>query len=134
VDEHQAAPIPKQRELRTPEDLPLPPNTVDELRRDMARLAMVCEQIKALEQARLANLEQAPGTGPPAMVRLIASVIGVGIDAGYGSAEMIGWPGGRARRTCGCSTSPSVGTAPFRAATSPSIQRATAMSAQAAKN
>src|SRR5271156_6821136 len=45
-------------ELRTPEDLPLPPNTVDELRRDMARLAMVCEQIKALEQARLANREQ----------------------------------------------------------------------------
>jgi transposase len=50
-------------ELRTPQDLPLPPNTVDELRRDMARLAMVCEHIKALEQARLANLEQAPGTG-----------------------------------------------------------------------
>jgi transposase len=67
-------------ERRTPEDLPLPPNTVDELRRDMARLAMVCEQIKALEQARLANLEQAPGTGPHAMVRLIANVIGVGIE------------------------------------------------------
>ena len=67
-------------ELRTPEDLPLPPNTVDELRRDMARLAMVREQIKALEQARLANLEQAPGTGPHAMVRLIANVIGVGIE------------------------------------------------------
>ena len=66
--------------LRTPEDLPLPPNTVDELRRDMARLAMVCEQIKALEQARLAHLEQAPGTGPHAMVRLIANVIGVGIE------------------------------------------------------
>jgi len=67
-------------ELRTPEDSPLPPNTVDELRRDMARLAMICEQIKALEQARLANLEQAPGTGPHAMVRLIANVIGVGIE------------------------------------------------------
>ena len=67
-------------ELRTPEDLPLPPNTVDELRRDMARLAMICGQIKALEQARLANLEQAPGTGPHAMVRLIANVIGVGIE------------------------------------------------------
>src|ERR1700722_1793179 len=67
-------------DLRTPEDLPLPPNTVDELRRDMARLAMVCEQIKALEQARLANLEQAPGTGSHAMVRLIANVIGVGIE------------------------------------------------------
>jgi transposase len=66
--------------LRTPEDLPLPPNTVDELRRDMARLAMVCEQIKALEQARLAHLEQAPGTRPHAMVRLIANVIGVGIE------------------------------------------------------
>jgi transposase len=67
-------------DLRTPEDLPLPANTVDELRRDMARLAMVCEQIKALEQARLANLEQAPGTGSHAMVRLIANVIGVGIE------------------------------------------------------
>ena len=67
-------------DLRTPEDLPLPPNTVDELRRDMARLAMVCEQIKALEQARLADLERAPGTGPHAMVRLIANVIGVGIE------------------------------------------------------
>ena len=67
-------------ELRTPEDSPLPPNTVNELRRDMARLAMICEQIKALEQARLANLEQAPGTGPHAMVRLIANVIGVGIE------------------------------------------------------
>jgi transposase len=67
-------------DLRTPEDLPLPPDTVDELRRDMARLAMVCEQIKALEQARLPNLEQAPGTGPHAMVRLIANVIGVGLE------------------------------------------------------
>jgi hypothetical protein len=46
----------------------------------MARLAIVCEQIKALEQARLTNLEQAPGTGPHAMVRLIANVIGVGIE------------------------------------------------------
>jgi hypothetical protein len=46
----------------------------------MARLAMVCEQIKALEQARLANLEQAPGTGPHAMVRLIANLIGGGIE------------------------------------------------------
>src|ERR1700722_18638607 len=46
-------------ELRTPENLPLPQHG-DELRCDMARLAMVCEQIKALEQARLANLEQTP--------------------------------------------------------------------------
>ena len=63
-------------DLRTPEDLPLPPNTVDELRRDMARYA----NRSSAEQARLANLEQAPGTGSHAMVRLIANVIGVGIE------------------------------------------------------
>ena len=41
---------------------------------------MVREQIKAIEQARLERLEQAPQTGPNAMVRLLASVIGVGIE------------------------------------------------------
>jgi len=55
--------------LRTPEDLPIPPNTLDELRRDMARLAVVREQI---EQARLERLEQAPDEGANAMVRLLA--------------------------------------------------------------
>jgi transposase len=66
--------------LRTPDGVPVPPNTVDELRRDMARLAMIREQIKAIEQARLARLEQAPATGPHAMVRLIASIIGIGVE------------------------------------------------------
>ncbi|RJT19065.1 IS110 family transposase, partial [Mesorhizobium waimense] len=66
--------------LRTPDGLPLLPNTIDELRRDMARLAMVCEQIKAIEKARLARLEQEPAAGPHAMVRLIASIIGIGIE------------------------------------------------------
>ncbi|MCF8710417.1 transposase [Rhizorhapis sp. SPR117] len=66
--------------LRTPDGQPVPPNTVDELRRDMARLAMIREQIKAIEEARLARLEQAPPTGPHAMVRLIASVIGIGVE------------------------------------------------------
>ena len=54
--------------LRTPEDLPIPPNALDEMRRDLARLAVVREQIKALEQARLERLEQAPQTGPNAMI------------------------------------------------------------------
>ncbi len=63
--------------LRTPEDLPIPPNTLDELRRDLARLAMVREQIDMIEQARLARIEQAPETGPNAMVRLLASIVGV---------------------------------------------------------
>jgi len=33
-----------------------------------------------IEQARLARLEQAPQTGPNAMVRLLASVVGVGVE------------------------------------------------------
>jgi len=66
--------------LRTPEGLPIPPNTLDEIRRDLARLAMVREQIDIIEQARLARIEQAPETGPNAMVRLLASVVGVGVE------------------------------------------------------
>jgi transposase len=66
--------------LRTPEDLPIPPNALDEMRRDLARLAVVREQIKALEQARPERLEQAPQTKPNAMTRLLASVLGVGIE------------------------------------------------------
>ena len=46
--------------LRTPEDSPIPPNTLDEMQRDLTRLALIREQIKAIEQARLARLEQAP--------------------------------------------------------------------------
>lgn len=66
--------------LRTPEDLPIPPNTLAEFRRDLVRLAMVREQIEAIEQARLERLEQAPQTGPHAMVRLLASIVGVGVE------------------------------------------------------
>jgi transposase len=66
--------------LRTPEGLPIPPNTLAEFRRDLERLAMVREQIEAIEQARLERLEQAPTTGPHAMVRLLASIVGVGVE------------------------------------------------------
>ncbi len=66
--------------LRTPEGLPIPPNTLEEIRRDLARLAMVREQIDLIEQARLARIEQAPKTGPNAMVRLLASIVGVGVE------------------------------------------------------
>lgn len=66
--------------LRTPENLVIPPNTLDEISRDMARLAMVREQIELIEQARVARIAQAPETGPNAMVRLLASIIGVGIE------------------------------------------------------
>lgn len=68
--------------LRTAEGIPLPENTQAEFRRDMARLRLVREQIKAIEQERLRNLETAAAAekGPHAMVRLIASVIGVGVE------------------------------------------------------
>ena len=58
--------------LRTPEDLAIPPNTLDEIRRDMTRLAVVRGQIEEIEQARLERLEQAPDEGSNAMVRLLA--------------------------------------------------------------
>ena len=66
--------------LRTPEETPIPPNMLDEMRRDMARLAWVREQINAIEQARLERLERAPATGRHAMVRMLARVIGVGVE------------------------------------------------------
>jgi transposase len=46
----------------------------------MARLALVRGQIADLEQARLTRLEQAPDRGPDAMVRLLARVVGVGVE------------------------------------------------------
>jgi transposase len=66
--------------LRTPEETAIPPNMLDEMRRDMARLAWVREQINAIEQARLERLERAPATGRHAMVRMLARVIGVGVE------------------------------------------------------
>ena len=66
--------------LRTPEGVTLPPNTLAELRRDMARLRFVTGQITEIEQARLERLRQAPDERPHAMVRLLARVIGVGIE------------------------------------------------------
>jgi transposase len=66
--------------LRTPEGLPIPPNTLDEFRRQLARLALVRNQIEMIERVRLERLEQAPKTGANAMVRLLASIIGVGVE------------------------------------------------------
>src|SRR5215213_5787816 len=65
--------------LRTPEGDTLPPNTLAELRRDMARLRLVTEQISQVEEARLEQLEQQPA-GQTATVRLLTRVVGVGIE------------------------------------------------------
>jgi transposase len=66
--------------LRTPEGVALPPNTLAELRRDIARLRFVMDQIKAIEVARLERLQKAPKEGPNALVCLLARVIGIGIE------------------------------------------------------
>ena len=66
--------------LRTLEGMPIPPNTVAEMQRDMARLAVVREQIDEIERARLQALQQAAKSGPHAMVHLLARIVGVGIE------------------------------------------------------
>jgi len=64
--------------LRTAEGTPLPQNTLSELRRHLARLRFVRDQIHAVEQERLRKLAVAPAAetkSPDAMVRLIARVL-----------------------------------------------------------
>ena len=53
--------------VHTPEGMPLPPNTLAELHRDMARLGFIVSQIRQIEEARQKRLEQQPETGPHAM-------------------------------------------------------------------
>jgi transposase len=66
--------------VHTPEGMPVPPNTSAELQRDMARLGFVVSQIRDIEAARQKRLEQQPETGPHAMVRLLARIVGVGVE------------------------------------------------------
>jgi transposase len=66
--------------LRTPEGEPIPPNTLAELKRDMERRRLVRSQIRDIEGTRLERLGQALGDGPHVMVRLLARVIGVGVE------------------------------------------------------
>src|SRR5215510_4932042 len=44
--------------VHTPEGMPLPPNTLAELQRDMARLGVVISQIRQIEEARQKRLDQ----------------------------------------------------------------------------
>jgi transposase len=56
-----------------------------ELQRDMARLQLVRDQIREIEQMRLRRLAEPPAEAPHAMLILLARVIGVGIE----TAEML---------------------------------------------
>src|SRR6187200_658570 len=66
--------------VHTPEGMPLPPNSLAELQRDMARLSFVVSQIREIEEARQKRLEQQHETGPQAMVRRLARIVGVGVE------------------------------------------------------
>jgi len=66
--------------LCTPEGTALPPNTRAELRRDMARLRFVADQIREIEQARAERLERAPEERTNAMVAMLARIVGVGLE------------------------------------------------------
>jgi transposase len=66
--------------LRTPEGALLPPNTLAELLHNMAHLRFVIDQIREIEAARLDRIQKRPEQRTHAMVRLLARVIGVGIE------------------------------------------------------
>ena len=68
--------------IRTPEGTPLPDNTRAELHRFLERISLVRAQIRAIEQERERRLAAAAAAdnGPHAMVRLIASIIGIGVE------------------------------------------------------
>jgi transposase len=66
--------------LRTPEGEPIPLNALAEMRRDLERRQLLREQIKQIEATRLERLGTSPQTGPSAMVRLLARVLGLGIE------------------------------------------------------
>jgi hypothetical protein len=66
--------------LRTPEGAPIPPNTLEELKRDTTRLRLVRDQIKEIDEARLMRLQAVPQTGSNAMVLLLARILGIGVE------------------------------------------------------
>lgn len=75
-------------ELRTPEGVPLPANTRAELDRELDRLALLDEQIAAIEADRRARLEAAQEPAGPAaeqpsaqaVVGLLARIHGLGLE------------------------------------------------------
>ncbi|WP_119390454.1 IS110 family transposase [Taklimakanibacter lacteus] len=66
--------------LRTPEGGPLPANTLAELGRDLARLRLVREQIKAIETERCAHLAKASKDRHATTVRSLIRVVGLGVE------------------------------------------------------
>src|SRR5712672_502861 len=68
----------KLETVRTPEGKSLPPNTIAALRRDMERLKIIKEQIKAIEQTRLQRFGQKPEALANRMGYLLVRIYGLG--------------------------------------------------------
>jgi transposase len=66
--------------LRTPEGTLLPTNTLAELRREMARLRLLAEQIREIEASRCERLRRHPDEGTHPMIRMLAQIVGVGVE------------------------------------------------------
>jgi len=66
--------------LLTPEGHPIPTNTLAELRREMAHLRFIDEQIKQIEDDRLQQLKQAPQRPLNARVLQLQRIVGVGTE------------------------------------------------------
>lgn len=66
--------------LRTPEGEPIPPNTMAELQRDMARLHFIADLVNQIEVARQEQLKQAPQQRSNAMVLELERARGIGIE------------------------------------------------------
>jgi transposase len=79
--------VDKLDHLHTAEGILLPEHTRAELHRNFARLHLLYEQIHEIEHQRQRQLAVAVAaeTGPNAMVRLLARVVGVGVE----TAEML---------------------------------------------
>ena len=75
--------------VRTPEGIALPPNTVCALRRNMDRVHLIKEQIKAIEQTQLQGLERDPAEKMNAIIFLLVRIIGLGVETAQQLAHEI---------------------------------------------
>ena len=85
-------------ELRTPEGLPIPPHMLEELRRDMARLKLIKEQIKAVAKTRQQRLEHAPQDSLHPMLLMLAKLKSIGIETADMLVHEVLWRQLRDRR------------------------------------
>jgi transposase len=85
-------------QLRTPEGVPLPTNTLAEVQRDLERLGLVRAQINAIEKARSQRLKAAPGEASHPMVLMLAKIFGIGIETADMLVHEVLWRPLRDRR------------------------------------